>query len=447
MNILPGVVSATSVVVLTAVGVLASARFLVAAPAVSLHFEPPSAGAQLVMGVAPTPTNGVCAIYRAPSPDGPWAAIQSHYTTSEVARITLEPPAETSFLRVTLRDLSDPVHGWSNLIESYSLLTTIAGAGGATGTANKWHPSMEGGRATDALLSRPHIVHADEAGNLYIADKEGHAIRVVRPDGTIHTHAGTGSAGDGSDTPTSARQVALNQPNGCWVRGDGTVYVLDLANAKIRRIAPDGVCTTLTAVPGGLGTGRGLWVRDDEQLAYASAGGVIKRWTAAEGVTVLPHAFVDLGNLDVDPRGRLGVTDRGGHRVYRIEEDGTRTALAGNGTSRGGGDGFPALETGFNGVRGIQFLPTGAFFLATSSGAQVWYVDTAGIAHLFLHGQSDTRTHAGDGSWFYAPAEPRMSEARSVTTDRRGNIYVTENDAGYVRRIDFLPRSAVGIPR
>ena len=32
---------------------------------------------------------------------------------------------------------------------------------------------------------------------------------------------------------------------------------------------------------------------------------------------------------------------------------------------------------------------------------------------------------------------PKVSEVRSVTMDAEGNILITENDAGYVRKIDF----------
>jgi len=53
----------------------------------------------------------------------------------------------------------------------------------------------------------------------------------VRPDGIIETVAGTSQPGDGPDDPTPATEVALNQPNGLWVRGTGVVYVLDTGNA------------------------------------------------------------------------------------------------------------------------------------------------------------------------------------------------------------------------
>ena len=44
---------------------------------------------------------------------------------------------------------------------------------------------------------------------------------------------------------TIATNVAMNQPNGLWVRGDGTVYVLDTGNGKVRRLDTNGMMTTL----------------------------------------------------------------------------------------------------------------------------------------------------------------------------------------------------------
>src|SRR5688500_19864523 len=53
--------------------------------------------------------------------------------------------------------------------------------------------------------------------------------------------------------------------------------------------------------------------------------------------------------------GRLVVTDREGHRVYRFDAQGTRTVIAGNGTAFGGGDGQLATSTGLNEVRAVWF--------------------------------------------------------------------------------------------
>jgi hypothetical protein len=225
-----------------------------------------------------------------------------------------------------------------------------------------------------------------------------------------------------------------------WLRRDGTGYILDLDNAKVRVLDTNGMTRTLFTVPSGIIAGRGLWVNDDETMAFISSLMTVKQWTTTNGVVDYATGFVELGNLVVDPWGQLVVTDRGTHSVWRLASDGSRVRIAGNGTqfnTAGGGDGGLATATGLDGVRGVWFLPTGGYFLCTHRGSQVWYVDTGGFIHLFLNGHR-TETHGGDGTWFYNPTELRVSECRAVTMDFDGNLLVTEHDAGYVRRVQFL---------
>lgn len=388
----------------------------------------------------PVFVGGACFLERTERLGEPFEVAAGKIAEFEIVEFATQPQGGSGYFRAQSFDWNHPQLGFTNFIRSFSTLTTLAGAGGAGNTDNKWQPGFEGGPATNALLSRPHIALGDDAGNIYIADKEGQAIRVVRPNGTIHTHAGTGTNGDGPDDPTPARNVALSQPNGCWVRKDGTVYILDLGNGKVRRVDTNGICVTLFSVPGGISTGRGLWVSDDETLAYLSSGNRVKKWTPAGGVVNIGGTFVDLGNLAVNAAGRLIITDRGAHRAWWVADNGTLTPAAGNGTSTGGGDGSKVLETGLNELRGVWVTPNNGLLLSTAAGSQVWYADPGGVIHLLLSGARSSTTHAGDGAWFYAPDEARISETRSVTMDRQGNILITENDRGYVRRIRFAPK-------
>jgi sugar lactone lactonase YvrE len=323
---------------------------------------------------------------------------------------------------------------FATLVACYGILNTIAGIG-TTGTKgyNGWQTSFEGGDALEAELSRPHMTMADAAGNLYIADKDAHAIRKVDLDGIITTIAGTGIAGDDGDEPGPGPEHALSSPNGLWVSPDGTVYIHDMGNDKIRRLDTDGVLTTLFETPES-STGRGLWVAEDESQAYVSCGSNIQSWTPDGGTKTLASGFSSLGNLVVDPDGFVVATDRGGHTVTRVEPDGSKERIAGNGSTIGGGDGELALETGLSEVRGIWFHPLGGYFLATHGGGQIWYVDTDGIIHLFVAGDQD-HSHSGDGERFDTEGK-KISEPRAITMDDKGRLLITENDAGFVRRIE-----------
>ncbi len=136
------------------------------------------------------------------------------------------------------------------------------------------------------------------------------------------------------------------------------------------------------------------------------------------------------------------MTDRGANRVYLLPVSGPNAGnlipLFGDGSSNPVIDGTPAANNGLYGVRAVWPVPAGGYLLGTHEGSQVLYVDPAGILHILLDGA--VGFHAGDGEWFYlfTPGYYKISEARSVTMDRAGNILVVESDYGYVRRIDFL---------
>jgi len=326
-------------------------------------------------------------------------------------------------------------------LDSYGKLSTAAGRGLIRSKGvNGWTEDMEGGSAVDAELSRPHITMADGDGNLYIADKDAHAIRKVTTDGKIHTVAGTGEAGFNGDG--IGVETQLDQPNGLYTFPDGTTYILDLGNDRIRKLSPAGDLTTIVHDPGGIVLGRGLWVSGDEMLIYYASGAVIKKWTPTEGLTTYATGFDNVGNIDVDPLfwslpvGNLVVTDRGANRVYRVFPDGSKIALAGNGQTTGGGDGQKALETALHGVRGVYFAPNGGYYLATHEGGQVWYADVNGYIHLLIDGDT-SHTHAGDGEDIKTPGR-KISEPRSVTLAPNGDLIVTENDYGYVRVVEKI---------
>lgn len=129
------------------------------------------------------------------------------------------------------------------------IITTVAGTG-ATGL------SGDGGPGTAATLHWPTALALDAAGNLYIADTFNHAIRRLAVDGTITTVAGTGvEGGSGDGGPALAAQIS--QPFGVAVDEDGTLYIADRGNFKIRRVGPDGIIGTIagTGVEGSAGDG------------------------------------------------------------------------------------------------------------------------------------------------------------------------------------------------
>src|SRR3954447_11227213 len=103
-------------------------------------------------------TNGVCSLAHGSAATGPWTPHANVFTTNSLASFQLGLSNSLGFFRAQALDLSNGGVGFTNLTESYSLLTTIAGAGGSSlAGSNKWVSTFENGPATSAQLSRPHI--------------------------------------------------------------------------------------------------------------------------------------------------------------------------------------------------------------------------------------------------------------------------------------------------
>ena len=110
----------------------------------------------------------------------------------------------------------------------------------------------DGDAASDSPLIDPRAAASDPDGNLYVLERGGHALRVVRRDGTIETVAGTGVSG-WRDGP--GLQAQLGSPKHLCTDKAGNVYIADDMNAAIRRYDPQ--TKTLTTLLGrGIGDPR-----------------------------------------------------------------------------------------------------------------------------------------------------------------------------------------------
>jgi DNA-binding beta-propeller fold protein YncE len=110
------------------------------------------------------------------------------------------------------------------------VVTTVAGNG------MKGVPE-DGADAVQAPLVDPRAVAVDAKGNIYILERDGHALRLVDSQGKIRTIAGTGKAGatgDGGD----ARVATLNGPKHLCIDNDGNVIIADTENHLIRKVIP-----------------------------------------------------------------------------------------------------------------------------------------------------------------------------------------------------------------
>jgi len=97
----------------------------------------------------------------------------------------------------------------------------------------------DGDVAVQATLLQPAGVAAGPDGSVYVADTIDNRVRRITPDGRISTYAGNGdlrNTGDGG----SAQEAGLGRPRGLATDRNGNLYVAGTWGGYVRKITPNG---------------------------------------------------------------------------------------------------------------------------------------------------------------------------------------------------------------
>ena len=325
-----------------------------------------------------------------------------------------------------------------NAAPAAGTIVTYAGNGFGAGTGNGGY-SGDGGPATSAELYSPYGVTFDAAGNLYIADTDNNRIRkVTAATGAITTIAGNGLLYPcpGSTTPQNycgnggpATSATLTFPQAAVFDSAGNLYIAE-TDALVRKVdASTGMIGTyagkVTCTSGFLGTSC------LPSNGYAGDGGPA---TSAE--LAFPVS------LAIDASNNLYIAD-GTANVVRVvsASSGIITTFAGGGSGCGQqtdtmGDGCPATQAQFGGVKAIALDKTGNLYVAdyTNNVSFIRKVDAkSGIITLFAGGGTPC-SQATDGYGDGCPAlNATLELASGMAFDASGNLYV--GDDGLVRKI------------
>ena len=140
-----------------------------------------------------------------------------------------------------------------------------------------------------------------------VSDSGNHCLRVIRPDGSVATFAGSPGQAGHLDSALGL-QARFNNPQGLAEDAEGNLYVADQGNHVIRRVSPEGEVRTLAGSPGEPGQcdGRGAQARFRElrglaicpsgsatEPLYAADGHGIRRISLPEGEVTTPLGVVD----------------------------------------------------------------------------------------------------------------------------------------------------------
>ena len=242
--------------------------------------------------------------------------------------------------------------------------------------ASEGRRRLADGPAESALFNRPMGMALTASGDVIVADFWNHAVRRIAPDGMVTTIAGGNGQGV-RDGPAAVAQFA--GPSDVAVHADGSIYVADSRGNRIRRIGMDGVVTT---VAGGGPTGR-------ENAEFRDGPAAEARFTEPFAITF-------------DHDGNLLIVDRSDRRIRALSPAGWVSTIAGL-----------AGIVDDSGPSGIAIADDGTIFFA---GGSVGRIDGRGDVSTVLRniqgGPSGGITVGPDGA-LYVVARPRHTSDTS----------------------------------
>ncbi len=252
-------------------------------------------------------------------------------------------------------------------------------------------------------------------GSLYVALPHHDEIVRVRPDGSQSVVAGTGTEGfSGDGGPATAAE--LGDPTGVTVADDGSLYIAEESNHRIRKVAPNGIITTIA------GTN-----------AIGSGG---------DGGLAIDASFAKAERIAVGSDGSIYVDDNG-TRIRRITTDGIIQTVAGTGAAGSGGDNGPATLATLN-CASVSAAADGGFFIADFFNARVRRVTPDGIIRTVAdytaeQGRPVSVRPAPDGGLFIAVS---FASARTPEVDllKTNGTLVTVAGAARARSRTACPR-------
>ena len=284
--------------------------------------------------------------------------------------------------------------------------------------------SGDGGLAISAKVAAPEGVAVGPDGSLYIADTRNHRIRRVGLDGIIATVAGNGTFATQVSSPPGdggpATQAEVSEPRFITVGPDGSLYIATPAYQRIRKVSPDGIITTLA------GTGKRCSPSEP----------------CGDGGPAGQATFFQPRGIALGSDGSLYIADTLASRIRRIAPDGQMSTVAGRITSENGfeGDGGPATDALFNVPNTVAVGPDGSLYIADENNGRVRRVGPDGII----------TTVAGNGSLHFSGDGGPATQAGLTNFDHAvvgpdGGLFIWGSNSRRVRRVaPILPGFTAG---
>jgi sugar lactone lactonase YvrE len=214
----------------------------------------------------------------------------------------------------------------------------ISPAGQVTTLAGNGKTGFSDGNGLSSQFAFPTGIALDKKGNLLVADRDNHRVRLISPRGQVSTLAGTGKAGYSEGKTTTA---LFNAPNGITADQEGNVYVAEYGGNRIRKISLQGEVRTLA----GNGT-----------PGYNDGGYQTSQFNHPSGIAV-------------DRQGNVYVADAGNSCIRMISPTGNVSTLAGTGEAEFCDN--LRLRAKFNFPAEVSLTPAGDLLVADANNRRI----------------------------------------------------------------------------
>jgi sugar lactone lactonase YvrE len=322
------------------------------------------------------------------------------------------------------------------------MTTTFAGTG-VQGNAD--------GTAQTARFVGPTHLAFDAAGNLYVTDLPGFgfdpsnpygpAIRKITRDGTVSTLAGGTPAANAQAIDGKGQDAKFVSIAGLGIDKSGNLYVRD--SNKVRKIAPDGVVSTVAVFTFGdmysLGNVNNVAVDSSGNVYAANTGTIWKISPAGEisRIELPSHPIFGIAGISADANGNLYILRTPiallAAEIFRIDANGTITKLSAAATTLN-----PANSDN------PSSWPRGQYQI-TADGQGGFYVSDSGSHTIRKVGASGASAPLAGLAVQYGSADAIGDQARfgggyvdifaAIAGDASGNVYVADRFNSSVRKI------------
>ena len=267
--------------------------------------------------------------------------------------------------------------------------------------------SGDGGDVRKAQINGVHNIAVTADGGIFLSDAWNYRIRKIDSlTGTITTFAGTGKKGFGGDGGPAGKaefgtviQIALDP-------AAKHLYVADIDNKRIRRIAlASGIVETVA------GNGKGDKPAD---------GALAKDSPLSD-----PRAVVAAAD------GSFYILERGGHALRFVDAAGKIRTVAGTGKQGPAMDGGPAIEATLNGPKHLCLDRDGTVIIADAENHVVrrYNPKDGRITRIIGTGKKGAAGVGGD------PLACEVFRPHGVTIGPDGLLYITDSYNNRVLRI------------